>query len=200
MSPDEFLRRAAAQPPVEVEQKVRIPGPELRALYEQRPALPLSELMAHPDQREEVRECRYGHVLGAGLPRAAVDTWQAEHSEYVLPRDLVELLERANGIHLWADLETKRADFGILPLEEWQDAACTEWAELLEEPPVGQLVLSYHDNGDFFLALDTRDGRYLRYDPQDIDYPEEVGSSVSELLDFWWDEAAWLDPARTEET
>jgi hypothetical protein len=103
-----------------------------------------------------------------------------------------------DGVHLWADLASSRAHFGILPLSEWLDAKDVDWAMMFESPPVGQLAISYHDNGDYFLVLDTHRRKYLWYDLQDFDQPKPAGGSVEELLDFWWQETAWLDPRREE--
>jgi SMI1/KNR4 family protein SUKH-1 len=111
--------------------------------------------------------------------------------------DLKEFLTRVDGVHLWADLASARAYFGILPLNEWQDAQIVDWAAMFETAPAGRLVISYHDNGDDFLVLDTRAPEYLWYDLEDFDNPKRVGRTVAEMLDFWWRETAWLDPRRT---
>jgi hypothetical protein len=109
---------------------------------------------------------------------------------------LKEFLTRVNGVHLWGDLATSRAYFGILPLQEWQDAKDADWAMMFDTPPTGRLVISYHDNGDGFLVLDTRGPDYLWYDLEDLDNPKLVGRTVAQLLDFWWKETEWLDPRR----
>ena len=67
---------------------------------------------------------------------------------------------------------------------------------MFDERPHNLLVLSYHDNGDYFLVLDTRSSEYWWYDLQDFDHPKRVGTTVAEMLDFWWRETAWLDPRR----
>ena len=182
-----------------VEGKVFKAGPKLKASMAENTALTAAEIIAHPDQREELRTFRYGHVVGAGLPPAEIEDWQTQHPEHPLPADLKELLMRVNGVHLWADLDTLRAYFGILPLEEWQDVRQAGWAMMFETPPVGQLVLSYHDNGDYFLVLDTSRQTYVWYDLQDFDNPKQVGRTVEELLDFWWRETAWLGPRQSGE-
>lgn len=199
MTTDEFLDRVAAQPTLTIERDVSVPGPKLQALLAEGKPILLSELMAHPDQQKERQTFRYAHILGAGVSRDSIQAWQAAHHEHKLPPDLGEFLTRVDGVHLWGDLATSRAYFGILPLAEWQDAKDADWAMMFDTPPIGQLAISYHDNGDYFLVLDTRGPEYLWYDLQDFDNPKRVGRTVAQLLDFWWQETDWLDPRRSGE-
>ncbi|MEW6251798.1 MAG: SMI1/KNR4 family protein [Planctomycetota bacterium] len=194
MTIDELIRRAAAQTPISVQQEVFVSGPELRALME-KGGMTVAEIMAHPDQRREVRTYRYGHVLGPGLSREVIRAWQAAHPEHPLPADLAELLERVNGIHLWAELDSGRAYVGILPLEEWREATEDLW-QYFEPRVLGTLIISYHGNSDAFLALDARERRYLWVDVHDI-HPKLIASTTEGLLDFWWEECGWLDPRKT---
>jgi hypothetical protein len=103
-------------------------------------------------------------------------------------------MAEVDGIHLWANLETGRSYVGILPLKEWEDAATWLLAGSFRSPPVGVLVLSYHDNGDYFLLLDTARSVYLWWDPQDPDGSEVVANGVPQLLDWWLDKASELRP------
>jgi hypothetical protein len=151
-----------------------------------------------PDQRQEQRTFRYAHILGRGISAEEIDVWQTRHPSHLLPLDLMDFLTRVNGIHLWADLETSRSYFGILPLSEWHDVASSDWAMMFDSPPTGQMVVSYHENGDYFLVLDTYQQKYIWYDPQDFDNPKTAGTNVAELLDFWWRETEWLDPRRED--
>ena len=199
MTIHELFERVAAQPVVTIQRMVSIPGPKLQALLAEGKPILVTDLMAHPDQHQELRTFRYGHVLGPGTNADAIRAWQGRHPEHPLPPDLTEFLQRVNGIHLWADLESSRSYFGILPLNEWQDARDVHWAMMFESPPVGQLAVSYHDNNDNFLVLDTQQQRYMWYDREDFDRPKHAGSTVAELLDFWWQETAWLDPRRDGE-
>lgn len=198
MTTDEFVQRAAAQPVLEDEEDVHVPGPELSALMAQGKPMLISELMAHPDQHVERRTLRHAHVLGQGLEPRMIAAWQEGHAEHQLPSDLADFLTRVNGVHLWADLATSRAYFEILPLDEWCDVEDAVWVVMFdavcEKRPAGQLVLSYHGNGDSYLVLDTSGPEYLWYDMHDFDHPKRIGSTVAELLDFWWEETAWLDP------
>jgi hypothetical protein len=196
MTTDDFLSRVAAQPVITIEHSVSIAGPQLKArLAENKPIL-MSEWMAHPDQRFELRTFRYANMVGQGIGTNEIEMWQARHPDHPLPRDLRELLMRVNGVHLWADLDKARAYFGILPLAEWEDTKASRWARMFESPPAGNVTISYHDNGDDFLVLDTQACEYLWYDLQDFYHPKHVGRTVGELLDFWWAETAWLDPSK----
>ena len=71
---------------------------------------------------------------------------------------------------------------------------------MFETPPVGCLVMSYHDNGDYYLVLDTNGPKYLWFDLQDFDHPVNVGTTVTSLLDWWWQQTDWLDPRREQKT
>jgi SMI1 / KNR4 family (SUKH-1) len=194
MTIDDFLKRVELQPTVNEQRIVNVWGPQLQALVAQRKAMTVAELMAHPDQRKESRTLPRGHVLGPGLPQEAIDSWQKRRPSYVLPRDLTELLSRANGIHLWADLDAKKAYFGILPLEEWLDASQSRLGRMFEEQPRGCLVLSYHDNGDYYLVLDTQKQAYFWFDTQDFNNPVLVAENVNTLLSWWWNQTTELAP------
>jgi len=196
MTAEEFIELANRQSVVTVARVVSEHGLELKALLAARTPMRLSEIAAHPDQTREIRQFRYKHILGPGVARSEVNGWSTNHSGHPLPNDLVALVERVDGIHLWADLTDQQAYFGILPIRLWRDAAEAEWAMLFESPPRGLLVLSYHQNGDFFLILDTKQGEYLWYDLEDFDKPQVVAHNVPELLDWYWSEAHELDPRR----
>jgi hypothetical protein len=99
----------------------------------------IAELQSRPDQHKEARSFRYGHVVGPGLATRDIEAWQASFPDHVLPQDLAQALTVVDGVHIWANLETRRAYFGISPLCEWQDAACVDWAAMFVEPPRGCL-------------------------------------------------------------
>ncbi|HZZ42966.1 MAG TPA: SMI1/KNR4 family protein [Tepidisphaeraceae bacterium] len=197
MTPDELLQFVAAQPTVSVEREISIPGPQLKALLAEGKPVLLATRIAHPDQHRERRMFRYAHMLDSGLTLDAIESWQSNHPQHLLPPDLVAFLARVNGVHMWADLASSHAYFGILPLNNWQDAKDTAWAMMFDTPPTGQLVMSYHDNGDNYLLLDTHGPEYLWYDLEDFNRPKRVGSTVAELVEFWLQETAWLDPRRS---
>ncbi|HLW68048.1 MAG TPA: SMI1/KNR4 family protein [Gemmataceae bacterium] len=194
MTVEDFLKRALSQRPVTVQRMVGVPGPTLRALLAEGKPMLISEIQSHPDQKQEMRTYRYGHLLGPGLQPSDIEAWQRNYTGYTLPSDLMRFLTFANGIHLWADLDSSLAYFGISPLNEWQDAGNVNWATMFDSPPMGKLVISYHENGDNFLVLDTQRQAYLWFDLEDFDQPKHAGSTIAELLDFWWKETAWLDP------
>ena len=195
MTIDEFLRMAAAQSVVNEQLIVDVWGPELKALVAERKAMTLSEISTHPDQRKETRTFRRGHVLGPGLRADAIESWQRKWPSHALPPDLTELLSRVNGIHLWADLDSQKAYFGILPLEEWEDASQSRLTTLFQDQSRGQLVISYHENRDYYLVLDTEKPAYFWFDTQDFgNNPALVARNVEELLSWWWNQAAELAP------
>lgn len=196
MTPQQLIERAAKQPEVTFERAVRLPGPALTALLVSGRAIPLLDASSHPDQRQEVRRFRYGHLLGPGASRASIDEWQTRNPSARIHPDVVELLARVDGIHLWADLNRTRAYFGIRPLSEWTEVALSEWCTLFDELTPGALVISYHNNGDYFLVLDTRENSFTWYDPQNFRDTRTVKHSVGELLDWWWELSQQLDPRR----
>jgi hypothetical protein len=197
MTVAEFLNRVSAQPAIMHERMVHIWGPTLKALFESQHGMSLAELHAHPDQKEELRQFRYGHLVGPELARREIDDWQSQWPKHKLPADVVDLLTQVNGIHLWADLDVGDAYFGILPLQNWQDVAQWDWREMYRSKFEGHLVISYHGNSDEFLTLDTRSSKYLLCDIGNLGVPPEpVATTVEELLDWWWGHAETLDPRR----
>jgi len=194
MTPVELVKRAASQPIVKLARVVNVPGPELSALLSSRQPLLVSDLMAHPDQKKEIRKFQYGHILDAGISIAEIQEWETQHPHHDLPPDVVEFLQQVNGVHLWADIDSHRSYYGILPVSKWQDANDADWNQMFVQPSEGLLVISYHDNGDYFLVLDAKASAYFWYDLQDFDNPLRVGNSVPQLLDWWWEHASELDP------
>lgn len=194
MTVDEFLRRISEQPEVKETRKVRVWGPTLRAEVESGRLRILADIEAHPDQTWELRTFRYGHLAGPGLRPDEIKRWQKQYPKHPLPADFTQLLTKANGIHLCADLDVGRAYWGLLPLADWEDAASVGWVSVFREPPVGRLAISYHSNGDYFLSLDTSDSTYHWHDVEDYGSDRLVGTSVNEFLDWYWTEAQTLDP------
>ena len=79
MTPQQLIDRAASQPEVKQERSIRIYGPALTDLLASGRAIRLTEVLSHPDQHDEVRRFRYGHLLGPGASREAIEEWQALH-------------------------------------------------------------------------------------------------------------------------
>jgi hypothetical protein len=190
------MDRARNQPEVVVDRVVMIHGPQLTALLQSGRPMLVSELEAHPDQHPEMRRFRYGHILGPGLPDDTIAAWQNRHLRTVLSADTFKLLRQINGIHLWADLDNGRSYFGVLPLAEWRDAHEHEAAPVFEKLPRGTIVISYHDNGDYFLLLNSANNHFTWFDPQAPDDSESAGESIEDLLGWWWERAQELDRAR----
>jgi len=190
MTVDDFLARVKSQSTIIREGFVRIWGSELKSLFASGRTMTIAELNAHPDQTEELRQFRDGHLVGPGLAPADIDAWQSHSPQHQLPADVVDLLTRVNGIHLWADLDAGRAYIGILPLQDWQDATQWFWRSMYTSTFEGQLVISYHGNNDEFLILDTCGPRYLWYDLGNFGAPpKQIATTVEGLLDWWWHEA-----------
>jgi hypothetical protein len=198
MTPRELLALAQQQPVVEVQRTVSVPGPELQALLNSGRPLLVSELTAHPDQRSEQRLYRYGHVFGGPVSDSAIADWQHRHPCGVFLAQLIDLLKTADGIHLWADLDSGRSYFGILPIADWLDTrdhdASPIFDDLPDRVPAGTSVISYHDNGDYFLLLSPSGDSFTWFDPQSPDDSKVVGRSVEQFLAWWWDYCQELDP------
>jgi hypothetical protein len=198
MLTEELLRLVASQPEVRETRRVKVWGPTLRAAVDSGELRRLDEIFRHPDQTSELKTFRYGHLLGRPRPSADIQAWQARFREHPLPADLTSLLLHADGVHFWADLDQRRAYFGIAPMAEWQDAAAGDAPALFLEPPIGALVISYHQNGDYFAVLDTATCVYRWFDHEDITNPVVIGSSVAQLLDWFWERAAELRPVASQ--
>ena len=193
MTPSELVGLASQQTEIAEDRVVRVHGPQLTALLNNGRPLLVSELLSHPDQHTETRRFRYGHILGHGCPDAAIADWQ-QHLGVSLPADVIGLLRQIDGIHLWADLEKGRSYYGILPLAEWRNAHETESAVLYEDLAKDTFLISYHENGDYYLLLDTTTNQSTWFGPQSPDDSDIIGTSVGVLLDWWWKRTQGLDP------
>jgi hypothetical protein len=192
MTPAELIARSEAQPEVTVAREVSVAGPHLQAALRERRPMLMTDLLGHPDQTKQRRVFRYGHVLGPGLSQDDIASWQNGFPHQRLPLDVVDALQSVNGVHLWADLAIGRAYFGIAPLSEWTDAEGLVWQ--VDAGPRTSLVISYHDNGDYFLVLDTEASRYEWIDQEVIDNRIEVGRTFSEMLGWFWGYTRSLAP------
>jgi hypothetical protein len=101
---------------------------------------------------------------------------------------------QADGVHLWADIEEQRAYFGILPLEDWTDAASGPYAFVFDTPPRAALIISYRQDTAGFAVLDTEGPSYFWCDLYGS--PELIGTTVEDLLAHWWKHCR-LDPRET---
>lgn len=185
----EFLQLVAGEPPVAVEREVSIAAPELVEEVQRRHGISLTEFLNDPRRAREARTLSYGHVLGAGLPTVAIESWRRRWPRHPLPVDLVELLTRVNGIHLWADLATGRAYEGLAPLDEWELARTKMWgpdadASMLDDR---YLALSYHTDGAAFAVLDVAARKYFLMDACGADDTCPIGDTTGDLLAWLWE-------------
>jgi hypothetical protein len=189
MTFDELLERIATEPNRTSEREVRVPSAELMKKLHAAGGMRLDALMADPRHTTERRTFRTGHLVGPPLSSAELEQWRAAWPQYRLPDDLVALLRRANGIHLWADLDEGRAYEGLAPLGEWRVARKKMWGDDADPAllPDRYLALSYHADGAAFVVLDTESGRYFLMDASGADESSPIGRSVGELLDWLWD-------------
>jgi hypothetical protein len=98
------------------------------------------------------------------------------------------LVERVNGIHLWANVETGRSYAGLAPIEEWELARVkmygpTAARTLLDDRYV---AISYHQDGASFVVLDVTSGRYFLMDVAGADATSPIANNVDELLGWLW--------------
>lgn len=121
---DELLAEIAKEPPRTETREVQAlpPGALERAAGG---GLRLTDLLNDPNRTTERRTFRTGHLLGAPATPETIAEW--EKRWHPLPDDLRSLLSRANGIHLWADLDEGRAYEGLAPIEEWMPARVKMW-------------------------------------------------------------------------
>jgi hypothetical protein len=188
MTFDELLERIATEPNRTSHGEVRVPSAELMNEFRAAGGMRVDVLMADPRHTTERRTFRTGHLLGAPVSSMELEQWRAAWRRHPLADDLVALLRRANGIHLWADLDEGRAYQGLAPLGEWRLARQKMWGEHADPALLADryLALSYHADGAAFVVLDIESGRYFLMDACGADENSPIGRSVGELLDWLW--------------
>ena len=129
MTFDELLARIAMEPNRTYERDVRVPNAELMNELHAAGGMRVDKFMADLRCTTERRTFRKGHVVGPPLSTTELEQWRAAWPRHPLPDDLVALLARANGIHLWANLDTGRAYEGLAPLGEWRLARRKMWGD-----------------------------------------------------------------------
>jgi hypothetical protein len=189
MTFDDLLVRVGSEPNCTFERDVRVPSADLLREIGAAGGMRVDALMADPRHTLERRTFRYGHLLGPSVRANELARWVKAWSEHRLRSDLLSLLRRVNGIHLWADLDEGRAYQGLAPLEEWRIARQQMWGidadpNLLDNR---YLAISYHADGAAFVVLDTGSGRYFLMDSCGADESCPIGSSADELLDWLWE-------------
>ena len=188
MQIEELLKHVADEPERTVTQTVWTTPPELLAKASKPGGLMMTEFLAAPGRRAEQRNVRYRHILGAPASQQAIETWLRERPSHRLPPDLLELVLRVNGIHLWARTDTGRSYAGIAPIEEWEIAriklyGATANPGLLDEKSV---AISYHQDAAAFVVLDVTTGKYLLMDAAGPDATSPIANNAGELLDWLW--------------
>ena len=145
---------------------MRVPTAELLRELHTAGAMRVDTLLSDPRHTTERRTFRTGHLLGPPVSSEELEQWRAAWPRHRLPQDLVALLGRANGIHLWADLDKGRAYEGLAPLAEWRVARQKMWGDHADPAllPNRYLALSYHADGAAFIVLDAESGRYFLMD------------------------------------
>jgi hypothetical protein len=188
MTLDELFKRVESEPPRTVTLRQNLSQEQIDAAN--RPGgMRLSDLLAVAPRPLPQRTVRFGHILGPPTSHSTVRAWGEQFPYHALPADLKDLVAQVNGIHLWADLDTRRSYDGLAPLEEWDLARIKMYgrgsdAHLL---PDRYLALSYHGDGAAFIVLNVESGRYFLMDSSGPDEACPIGASVSDLLDWLWD-------------
>ena len=147
----------------------------------------LTEFQSAPGTRTEQQMVRCGHILGPPASRAEIEAWQRRTS-HSLPADLIGLVERMNGIHLWADLNEGRSYQGLAPIDEWETARTKMYGAIAERDALDDryLAISYHQDGSAYAVLDVPTGKYFLMDAAGPDETSPIGDCVDDLLDWLW--------------
>ncbi|CAN5281217.1 hypothetical protein BH09MYX1_BH09MYX1_28180 [soil metagenome] len=181
MKIDDFIELLKSEPMRSVTQAVRFRAPEGRK------PIALTDYLSMPGKEEE-RTLQYHHVLGAPASAATLDEWRTKFPSHHLPVDLVALLKRVNGIHLWAGVESSRAYQGLAPLSEWTLARSKLFGASAEPSVLDEryVAISYHADAAAFVVLDVESGTYLLMDATAPSFDVPIASNVDELLDWLW--------------
>jgi hypothetical protein len=188
MRVDQFIQSVTGEPERTVTRTVWTTPPDVLAEAARPGGVAMTKLVSAPGRRPEQRAVRYRHLLGSGAAGEVVDVWRAKGRSHALPADLLALVTRINGIHLWANAETGRSYQGLAPIEEWENARtkiCGPGAprDLLDDRFV---ALSYHQDGAAFIVLDLASGTYFLMDSAAPDTTSPIANNADELLDWLW--------------
>ncbi len=180
MQIDELIRIAATEPNREVTIDVHVRSPATLAAI-QKTGIPLLELSKLPAQIER-KTFRFGHILGPpALPSTLEDL--VRRTPLSFPSDLMSLVARVNGIHLWAELDRGRSYTGLAPIEEWDVGGVVLFSDALDDRHV---ALTYHDDGAAAIVLELTTGIYYLMDAAAPDHSCPIGKSSGDLLDYLW--------------
>lgn len=189
MTFDDLLKKITTEPDKIEQREVYVPSAELLDRLKSQRGMPLTEFLSDPRRRKVSRTYRTGHVLGPPASPEAIAEWEQRWPGHAPPADLQKLLGRANGIHLWASLDTGRAYQGLAPIEEWELARTKMWGPQASPDtlPDKYVAISYHTDDADFIVLDVEQGRYYWMDACGADQSCPIGGSVNELLDWLWE-------------
>jgi hypothetical protein len=184
---DEFVSVVAGESERIVTRSVRRASAQTLAAASRPGGMSLKDLMSAPAKREQ-KTFRFGHVLGAAASPQAVEAWCRHWPSHPLPADLVALVRRMNGIHLWANLETGRSYMGLAPIEEWDLARNKMYGASAERGLLDDryVALTYHEDGASFLVLDVVLGAYYLMDVSGPDDSTRIANNVGDLLEWLW--------------
>jgi hypothetical protein len=107
MQIDDFIRVVAGEGERVVTRSVRPLAVQTLAAASRPGGMSLKDLMSAPAKVEQ-RSFRFGHVLGPPASPQAIQSCEVRRLLQPLPTGLLALVERINGIHLWANLQTGR--------------------------------------------------------------------------------------------
>jgi hypothetical protein len=185
---DDFISLVAGEPERTVRRTVWSPPPEVLAKASKPGGSSMKEFLSAPGRRPEQREVKYRHILGPPASRHAIETWLGHRPSHRLPADLLALVSRMNGIHLWANIETGRSYAGLAPIEEWDLARIKMYGPeadrgLLDDRYV---AVSYHQDGAAFIVLNVESGKHLLMDAAGPDTTSPIANDAGELIDWLW--------------
>lgn len=186
---EEFLAAVSTEAPRVKEIEVSVPAPALLNDIARRGGMSFTEFLADPRRHEQRRTVRTGHVFGPPLEQVALEKWMRDCPRHPLPGDLRELLQHADGLHLWADLDTGRSYQGLAPIAEWELARTRMWGSDADPDSLGDeyLALSYHADGAAYVVLKATTGEYFLMDSAGADETCRIGDDVASLLDWLWE-------------
>lgn len=186
---EEFLRKVASEPERTVTHSVWTTPTEVLAKMAKQGGMLLTDFLSVPGRRKEQRKYNYCHVLGPPASPSTIEAWQKQRPFHPLPADLLALVARINGIHLWADRETARSYIGFAPIEEWEIARIKMYGSEADRSLLDDryIALSYALNGDAFIVVDATSGRYYLMDVSGPNEACPIGRSSEDLLDWFWE-------------
>lgn len=190
MNVDEFLRLVASEPNRTTRRVVEHRDMKIvEEAMKNGGGYMLTDFLKLPVLRREGREFHDGHVLGPGASLEKISAWENAHPTLPLPDDLRAFLQRIDGIHLWADLETGRGYDGIAPIEDWELARTRMWGTDVDPTRLsdGHVAISYNADDSVFVVLNTTTGIYYWMDPGGADESCQLATDVESLLDWVWE-------------